>query len=182
MEHPCALGIFDAPQAQTFERFRTVGFIDCTILKTTRPGQWSKADGTRGDDDEQRAFYTWRKKVHGLKFQAVVMPDGMIADLSNPFSCKRNDLHFAAVTEISNRLRNVQRQVYEVPYYIYGDSAYSRQDTITAPFTEHDIERVQQQYGAAIAARAMRANRVMKSVRIAIEWVFGLTGNVFRSL
>ena len=43
------------------------GFVDGTVRPITRPGE------------NQRLLYNGHKRVHGLKFQSVVLPNGLIA-------------------------------------------------------------------------------------------------------
>ena len=49
------------------------GFIDGTVRPIRRPGQ------------NQRVLYHGHKKVHALKFQSLVTPNGFIANLFGPF-------------------------------------------------------------------------------------------------
>ena len=48
------------------------GFIDGTVRPICRPEQ------------NPRIFYNGHKRVHGLKYQSVVLPNGMIANMYNP--------------------------------------------------------------------------------------------------
>ena len=48
------------------------GFVDGTVRPITRPGE------------NQRLLYNGHKRVHGLKFQSVVLPNGLIASLYGP--------------------------------------------------------------------------------------------------
>ena len=48
------------------------GFIDGTVRPMSRPGQ------------HQRVVYNGHKRVHALKFQSVVAPNGLIANLYGP--------------------------------------------------------------------------------------------------
>lgn len=48
------------------------GFIDGTVRPVCRPGE------------NQRVLYNGHKRVHGIKFQSVVAPNGMIANLYGP--------------------------------------------------------------------------------------------------
>ena len=45
------------------------GFVDGTVRLISRPGE------------HQRVIYNGHKRVHGLKFQSVVAPNGLIANL-----------------------------------------------------------------------------------------------------
>ena len=48
------------------------GFIDGTVRPICRPEQ------------NQRVVYNGHKRVHGLKYQSVVLPNGMIANMYGP--------------------------------------------------------------------------------------------------
>lgn len=48
------------------------GFVDGTVRPISRP------------DENQRVVYNGHKRVHGLKFQSVVIPNGLIAHLYGP--------------------------------------------------------------------------------------------------
>ena len=49
------------------------GFVDGTVCPICRPGSVN-----------QRLLYNGHKHVHGIKFQSVVTPDGMIANMYGP--------------------------------------------------------------------------------------------------
>ncbi|XP_015772316.1 PREDICTED: uncharacterized protein LOC107350588 [Acropora digitifera] len=55
------------------------GFIDGTVRPLCRPGE------------NQRVLYNGHKRVDGIKFQSVVAPNGMIANLYGPVEGKRHD-------------------------------------------------------------------------------------------
>ena len=55
------------------------GFIDGTVRPICRPGQ------------DQQIVYNGHKKVHSLKFQSVVLPNGLIANMFGPLEGKRHD-------------------------------------------------------------------------------------------
>jgi hypothetical protein len=55
------------------------GFVDGTIRKIARPHQF------------QSMVYTSFKKRHGMKFQSVVVPDGLIACLHGPVLARQHD-------------------------------------------------------------------------------------------
>lgn len=58
------------------------GFIDGTIYRISRPS---------GHTTWQRAVYNGHKKCHGLKWQGVNTPDGLIQFLHGPFPGTRHD-------------------------------------------------------------------------------------------
>lgn len=66
------------------------GFIDGTVRPIARPGT------------NQRILYNGHKRVHSLKFQAVAIPNGLIAHLSGPFG--KNLIYSLAKIEKQNHV------------------------------------------------------------------------------
>ncbi len=56
-----------------------VGFIDCTLRRMCRP------------TIAQQAAYNGHKKTHGLKWQNIVAPDGIIINQWGPYEGRRSD-------------------------------------------------------------------------------------------
>ncbi|OQV19786.1 hypothetical protein BV898_06059 [Hypsibius exemplaris] len=56
-----------------------VGFIDGTMLGTCRPIK------------HQKVAYSGHKRHHGIRFQAVMYPNGMIGHLYGPIEGRRHD-------------------------------------------------------------------------------------------
>ena len=54
------------------------GFAKGTVRPVCRPGK------------QQRILYNGHKRVHSIKFQSVVIPNGLIANLSGPYEGKKN--------------------------------------------------------------------------------------------
>jgi hypothetical protein len=69
--------------SELFELVRAVtgvcGFINCTIRRICRPSHW------------QWQAYNCHKKYHALKFQAVMLLNGMFGHLYGPVEGRRND-------------------------------------------------------------------------------------------
>jgi len=55
------------------------GFIDGTVCPILRP------------QVNQSTVYNGHKRTHAIKFQSVILPNGLIANLSGPFEGKRHD-------------------------------------------------------------------------------------------
>ena len=55
------------------------GFVDGTVRQISRPG------------DNQHLVYNGHKRVPALKFQAVVIPSGLVANLYGPIEGRRHD-------------------------------------------------------------------------------------------
>jgi hypothetical protein len=137
-----------------------VGFLDCTIRQTCRPGV-----------DESLA-YTGYKKLHGMKFQGVVVPNGLLAHLEGPFRAPQND---AGVLNESELLANMARYAIQPGsrdgdppgrryFQLYGDSAYGVSPHLLSPFSGIGTQTAQE--------RAW--NTRMGGVRISVEHAFGL--------
>ena len=72
----------------------------------------------------QNQVYNGWKHAHGLKFQSIVAPDGILLHLDGPYLGRHHD---AWVLQVSGLLEilDVQLQKGEKSYCIYGDPAYS---------------------------------------------------------
>ena len=80
----------------------------------------------RNDPEIQRAWYNGWKKLHGLKWQTIDLPNGVNFKVDGPFSVRDNDLttlHNSDVLVKLEALLNVNQQQLQF-YRIYGDSAY----------------------------------------------------------
>ena len=55
------------------------GFIDGTVRPLCKP------------DENQRILYNGHKRLHGIKFQSVVAPNGLIASVFGPVEGRRHD-------------------------------------------------------------------------------------------
>lgn len=124
------------------------GFIDGTVRPACRP------------TFHQREVYNGHKRVHGLKFQAIVTPDGLIANLYGPESGRRHDAYLfqaSGVLPYMQQNMNVNGQ----PLCLYGDSAYPQAAHIMRPYLGN-LTPQQEQFNTAMAR-----------VRQAVEWGFG---------
>ena len=63
-----------------FETFRVFGFLDNTGFRTTAPGQQSRRDYGLFND-VQRSFYSAYFAGHGMKVQALTLPNGMFGSI-----------------------------------------------------------------------------------------------------
>ena len=105
---------------------RCIGFVDGTLRPIAEP--------VRG----QRAHYSGHHHDHGLSYQSVVTPDGLIRDFAGPFDGRRHDGHVYQHSHLEERLEQCcTTAADDVNYHIFGDSAYPRgrflQKMIPAP-------------------------------------------------
>jgi hypothetical protein len=144
------------------------GFIDCNCLETTRVGSGPREAGsnaTRWDPLFQRAFYNGWKSVHGLKHQTFDTAHGLTVDMHGPASLRRNDLRLLADSTLNDRLRDVHTTRKRTAF---GDSIY--------PF----LTNIRTYWPATIANRFRELeNRGLKQTRIAIEWNYMTTSNLY---
>jgi hypothetical protein len=73
----------------------------------------------------QRAFWTGWKKLHGLKWQTVDLPNGMNYEIWGSASVRHNDNFTLAQSNILNSMADDQL-AWEKKFKLLGDSAYSR--------------------------------------------------------
>ena len=130
-----------------------IGFIDGTVRPLCRPIHF------------QRICYNGHKRVHALKFQSIVTPDGIIANLFGPLEGRRHDCFLLAVSGVLEQFetfnwtdRNGRN------FCLYGDPAYPVRDFLIAPYKNADLGG---------DAQRRRFNTEMSSVRECVEWQFG---------
>lgn len=148
-------------------------FIDCNCMESSRVGGGPREDGPDAErwvDEIQRAFYNGWKSVHGLKHQTVDLAHGYTIDIFGPTSLRRSDLHLLGESEINAKLAQVQ-QGNPKQLKAFGDSIYPNDSHVDSYHK-----------GANLTERQSRENGKKKRVRVAIEWNYGVTANLFRYL
>ena len=131
------------------------GFIDGTVRPMCRPIVG------------QRPVYNGHKRVHALKFQSVVTPDGMIANLYGPVEGRRHDAFLLADSGLLPLLEAHMNRPNAAPgtpqvYSLYDDPAYPLSAHLLCPFR-----------GAGQTAAQQQFNTLMSAVRTSAEWEFG---------
>ena len=127
---------------------RIWGFIDGTLRKTCRPSRF------------QRLAYSGHKRCHGIKFQSVVTPDGLIALLFGPIPGNRHDSFMLSESKVLHQLRALMPD--GSPFWsLYGDPAYPQSSLLFGGFR-----------GAPKGSPQALWNRKMSSVRECVEWLF----------
>ena len=125
------------------------GFIDGTVRPIARPKYY------------QRVTYNGHKRIHSLKFQSVVLPNGLIANLAGPFEGKRHD---STILHESGLLASLKQIAFHnnQPLCLYGDPAYPLGVHLQAPFRNRDPTPEMREF-----------NKAMSAVRVSVEWMFG---------
>jgi hypothetical protein len=130
------------------------GFLDGTLRGIARPSQ------------NQGAAYNGHKRKHGLKYQALTAPNGMIADMWGPMAGARHDASMLRQSELLDRLRALPTDSSTSPpscYFVYSDPAYPKSDVILPPHR-----------GTVLGAEEQADNTAMAAVRIEVEHGFAL--------
>ena len=132
------------------------GFIDGTVREIARPKY------------NQRVMYNGHKRVHGIKFQSVVTPNGLIANLCGPFEGKRHD---SVMLHESGLLNELQRVAFYngQPLCLYGDPAYPLGVHLQAPYRSNNLTPQMTLY-----------NKAMSEIRVSVELLFGNICNYFK--
>ena len=137
------------------------GFIDGTVRGISRP------------DTNQRVVYNGHKRVHGLKFQSVALPNGLIGNLYGPVEGSRHD---AAMLKDSGLLNDLSR----VGFNTRGEvlCLYGIQHTPSSQFNETLLPG-----DVPVLTPEMEAfNTAMSSMRVSVEWLFNDVSNYASSL
>jgi len=121
--------------------------------------------------ENQRVLYNGHKRVHAIKFQSVVAPCGLIANLFGPVEGRRHDSGMLAMSGLLDKLQQHSFDPYGNILCIYGDPAYPLRPHLQAPFK-----------GANISPNQALWNKAMSETRVAVEWIFGDIINYFKSL
>ena len=150
-----------------FENFDIAMFIDCNCLASNSVLNGPAGPGLgapRWDRHYATAYYNGWKSHNGLKHQTVDIAHGITVDMHGPISLRRNDMKLFSDSDINARLARV------TTLSCFGDSIYphlsnvcSYHKNLTTPVQEEE-------------------NKLMKSVRISIEWNYATTRNIFRYL
>ena len=127
--------------------------------------KWILADGIRMFLNTLNGH----KRVHALKFQAVLIPSGLVAKLYRPIEGRRHD---AGMLKESGLLNILQRRAVTPTgdiLCIYGDPAYPLRPHLMGPYRENPL------------TPQMRAfNRAMSEVRVSVEWLFSDIAESFK--
>ena len=107
--------------------FCIFAFIDNTMNGTCRPGGGPTRDGEnapRNDPLIQQAWYNGWKKLHGMKWQSIDLPNGMNYHVWGAVSVRHNDMFTLRHSNINEIIAAAQRGR-EFQFCVYGDSAYA---------------------------------------------------------
>lgn len=131
---------------------RCFGFIDGTVRLICRPQK------------DQEILYSGHKHSHGIKFQSVITPDGIIQCLYGPVPGSRTDAYLLSESGLIDRMRTHMSSLNISPYYLFGDKGYSMFDVLHLPYIGDQN---------TLTPTQRRFNYTMSSLRQCVEWGFG---------
>ncbi len=124
------------------------GFIDGTLQHVC----WLGVD--------QREFFSGHKRKHGLKFQHIMLPNGIVCHSYGPFPRRRHDASLYGVSGVDTHLSQIcSRNGTQLA--IYGDQAYPLHPWLLTPYPGDNLSEQQQHF-----------NKSMSPLRTAVEWGF----------
>lgn len=137
------------------------GFIDCTLRRVCRPTHY------------QGTVYSGYKKYHALKYQAIVLPNGMFGHLFGPIEGRHNDGWLLRESGLLDWCREhahiTMSDGHRKPLQVFGDPAYGVSEQILSPFS-----------GVGERAPEEQAwNTDMSKVQIEVEHAFGILMNMW---
>ena len=98
-----------------------LGSIDGIVRPISRP------------EGHQQLVYNGHKLVNSLKFQSLVIPNGLIANLFVPVEGCRNDAGMSNESGLLNALQTYVHTPTGNPLCIYGDAAYPLRPQLMGP-------------------------------------------------
>ncbi|XP_055353196.1 uncharacterized protein LOC129599081 [Paramacrobiotus metropolitanus] len=124
------------------------GFKDGTFRPTCRPGE------------DQRTVYSGHYRLHGIKFQSIMAPNGIVVNLVGPWVGLRHDSGILADSGLLRALETKMEQMGKI-FRLYGDPAYPISAYLEGPF-KPATNQIEYDF-----------NEAMSPCRIAVEWGFG---------
>ena len=132
---------------------------------------WAFLDGTQGrvcrPKKGQEAIFNGHKRQHSLKYQSLILPNGIIAHFYGPVEGRRHDsgVYFeSGLDQLISDVRNSNGEEMAV----YANSAYALRSYLITPFK-----------GANLTQEQIDFNANMSSMRQSVEWGFGKLTNLF---
>ena len=114
-----------------------------TVRSVSRPGEG------------QRQLYNGHKRVHGIKFQSIVCPDGMIANLYGPTEGRLHDSFILARSGILDQLEHFSFGPHGEILCIlcvYGDPTYPLRAHLETPFRGANLTPLQISWNKEISS------------------------------
>jgi hypothetical protein len=127
------------------------GFIDGTVRPICRPS------------NNQDEYYSGHKRLHCVKYQSVLTPDGLIVNLKGAFPGRRHDAGIFRETNLYEELEQNVLFPNGEHYVLYGDQAYGVRRLLLSPYPGQP---------ANLLPHQIVFNNTMKVLRVSVEWGF----------
>ena len=128
-----------------------VGFIDGTVQRCARPGRF------------QRVLYNGHKRCHSVKWQGLMLPNGIMPMPFGPVNGRRNDGFMLQRSGVQDIMWRCSRRLGKT-YCLYGDAAYGQSRVLQGPFKESE---------GPLTPEEQEFNTAMSHLRVPNEWGFG---------
>lgn len=117
----------------------------------------------------KKLVFNGHKRVHGFKFQSIVIPNGLISHLYGPIEGHHHDAGMLRESNILAQMANHMTSPDGHICSVNGDPAYPLGDGYIIPLYR----------GGAISRNQMIFNKRMSAIRICVEWAFGTVLSLF---
>lgn len=122
LSRECLQNYTDSISAKRAQLKNCFGFIDGTVPPVCRPGK------------RQKVVYNAYKRVNALEFQAVSLPNAIIANLFGPVEGKRHDTGMLRDSGVLGALHDIAYNGTGEPLCIYGNPAYPLRHHLMGPY------------------------------------------------
>ena len=134
------------------------GFIDRTLYGMYKPSEF------------QELYFSDHKWKHGLKYQSILCPNGMIAHCASPIEGRHHNSYMYFLSGVDTTLLQISgdngREM-----AIFGDTAYGLHCYLLKPFKGNNLTPGQVEFNARTSV-----------VRQSVEWGFGKVISLFAFL
>ena len=167
-----------------FTAERLQEFAAAVEAKCPLPNVWGFIDGTVRPMSRpivgQRMFYIGHKRVYALKFQRVVVPNGLIAHLYGPVEGRHHDAFLLRESGLLPQLEaNMDRPNADGGpniYSVYGDPAYPIRAHLLGPFRAAHLSPEEQEFNTQMSrARVSVGGSLVKYCSSLLSWTLRKT-------
>ena len=99
----------------------------------------------------QGIVYSGHKRVHGIKFQSVITPNGLIANLLGPVEGRKHDSGMLGDSGLCTQLQQYARGQNHNILCLYGYPAYPLRPQLLGPFKGAGGTQIQQEWYQAMS-------------------------------
>lgn len=137
-----------------------VGFIDGTCREICRPQK------------NQRSYYSGYKRKHVIKYQSIILTNGLIGRLDGPIIGRRHDAAVLYLSDVLCEMTTFFAKRDGSNFAVYGDPGYSNQKYIKVGYKNHK----------KLNDKQKEFNKIMSSLRVSVEYGFGMIVSQFAFL